>query len=429
MKFLVVTYGTEGDTRPLAALCRALMDAGHEARLLADAATLGSATALGVPTAPLAGDIRGLTDPSKGIAGAVSKPRRFNDTANALARIANSNAAAWMKTTVEAGQGCDAVLVSALAAFVGLSAAEYLKVPAIGTGLIPITPTTEFPSPFLPAKWIPGFCNRPSHRLVNGLLWRAFREKTNSARALCGMAPRKALWTTHPMLYGISPTLLPRPADWPPHAHMCGQWLKPAHDWDPPPALRDFLAAGEAPIYIGFGSMVGFNRNRLLDAIVTAVGGRRALFYPGWSGTQGLELPKNFCIIEDTPHDWLFPQTSLVIHHGGSGTTHSAARAGIASIVLPFAGDQPFWAARLQRLGIAPEVTGGHHNISAHSLALAIKSAETPEMRTRAAAMGEKMRAEDGLAVTVATIESLVSRGSGSAQSGRLTTGAPARHI
>ncbi|MGO4612053.1 glycosyltransferase, partial [Variovorax sp. 2RAF20] len=47
MKFVVATYGTEGDTRPLAALCRALMDAGHETRLLADEATLGTARSLG----------------------------------------------------------------------------------------------------------------------------------------------------------------------------------------------------------------------------------------------------------------------------------------------------------------------------------------------------------------------------------------------
>ena len=46
---VVATYGTEGDARPLAALCRGLMDAGHEALLLADEATLGSAQALGVP--------------------------------------------------------------------------------------------------------------------------------------------------------------------------------------------------------------------------------------------------------------------------------------------------------------------------------------------------------------------------------------------
>jgi hypothetical protein len=36
MKLVAMTYGSEGDTRPIAALCRALMDAGHEVILLAD---------------------------------------------------------------------------------------------------------------------------------------------------------------------------------------------------------------------------------------------------------------------------------------------------------------------------------------------------------------------------------------------------------
>ena len=76
---------------------------------------------------------------------------------------------------------------------------------------------------------------------------------------------------------------------------------------------------------------------------------------------------------------------------------------------LPFAGDQPFWAERLRLLGVAPETTGGR-NVDAHSLRLMIDAAGTTEMRTRAEALGEKMRAEDGLASAVATIESLLDR-------------------
>jgi hypothetical protein len=87
-------------------------------------------------------------------------------------------------------------------------------------------------------------------------------------------------------------------------------------------------------------------------------------FYPGWSGAESLNLPTNFCIIGDTPHDWLFPRTSLVIHHGGSGTTHSAARAGVPSVVLPFAADQFFWAEQLRQRSIAP-ATGSVHNVTA----------------------------------------------------------------
>src|SRR5437763_814049 len=174
MKFIVATYGTEGDARPFAALCRGLMDAGHEARLLADAATLGSAHALGVPTTALAGEIRGTLDRDPALTGVVAKGGGLNDTARALAKIANENAGSWLRTLIEAGEGCDAIIVAGLAAFVGFSAAEYVGAKAIGAGMIPITPTAAFPSPFLPPKWVPRQLNRVSHRFVNAMLWNAF---------------------------------------------------------------------------------------------------------------------------------------------------------------------------------------------------------------------------------------------------------------
>lgn len=407
MKFVVATYGTEGDARPFAALCRGLIDAGHEARLLADAATLGSAEALGVPTTALAGDIRGVLDPDHAIAGVVSRGSGFNDTARALARIANENAESWLRTIVAAGEGCDAVLVAGLAAFVGLSAAEYLGARGIGSGMIPITPTAAFPSPFLPPRWVPRLLHRASHRFVNAMLWKAFRDRTNAARAVFDLPPRNAVWTGHPMVYGISPSLLPPPPDWPANARLCGQWLAPSPDWTPPPALADFLAAGEAPVYIGFGSMTGFDNARLLDALVEAMAGRRALFHPGWSGIDPTALPGNFLAIGDTPHDWLFPRTAAVIHHGGSGTSHSAARAGVPSIVTPFAGDQPFWAERLRLAGVAPAAVDGRRP-KPEAFARALDFATSARVQERARALGETMRAEDGVTDAVATLERIV---------------------
>jgi sterol 3beta-glucosyltransferase len=71
---------------------------------------------------------------------------------------------------------------------------------------------------------VPGFPNKSSHQLANVLIWRAFRHATNKARtAVCGLPVRRSNWTTHPMLYGISPSLL-RPADRPVLTFMCDQW-------------------------------------------------------------------------------------------------------------------------------------------------------------------------------------------------------------
>lgn len=407
MKFVAVTYGTEGDARPLAALSRALIDAGHEARLLADGSTLDSAAALGVPTTAIAGDMKAALQRDRAVSGVVRRGGGFADTAKALAHIANANAEAWMQTTLEAARGCDALIVGGLAAFVGFSVAEHLGIAAIGTGLIPITPTAEFASPFLRPGLVPRWLNRTSHRLVNGLIWRAFRARINAARArTMGLARRRRLWADPPMLYGISPSLLPRPRDWPDNAMVCGQWVRPATGWTPPAALAAFLAAGEPPLYVGFGSMAGLDRRSLLAALLPAVGGRRALFYPGWSGVEPSDLPANFLAIGDTPHDWLFPQVSMVVHHAGSGTSHSAVRAGVASVTVPFAGDQFFWADCLERSGVAPSAVAAK-DVTASALGRGIALAESAGMRSRAAALGAAMGAEDGLARAVAEIERL----------------------
>lgn len=412
MKLVIATYGTEGDTRPLAALGRALMDAGHDVRLLADAATLGAAATLGVPATPLSGDIRRAIAPDGALSDAVRGRGGFTDTSKALAAIANANTPAWMREVADASAGCDAILVSGLASFVGLSVAEYRGVPAIGTGMIPITPTAEFASPFLPPGKLPRWLNRASHRFVNALLWQAFRKATNAARAsVCGLPPRKRVWTDHPMLYGVSPALLSGPTDWPSNVQACGQWRVDARAWTPPAELSAFLDSGDPPVYIGFGSMAGFDRAAMADALVHALAGRRALFYPGWSGIDGSLLPANVCVIGDTPHDWLFPRTSMAIHHGGSGTTHSAARAGIASVVVPFAGDQFFWADRLRKLGVTDVPVAGRR-VDAAALARAIAFAERGDTKARATALGARIAQEDGLTLAVSAIERWVRPGS-----------------
>jgi sterol 3beta-glucosyltransferase len=149
--------------------------------------------------------------------------------------------------------------------------------------------------------------------------------------------------------------------------------------------------------------MTGFNNARLLDALTKAMAGRRALFHPGWSGIDVKALPDNFLTIGDSPHDWLFPRTAAVIHHGGSGTSHSVARAGVPSIVTPFAGDQFFWAERLLLAGVAPSADG--RRPSSEAYARALDAAAAVPILNRAHGMAEAMRAEDGVANAVATLE------------------------
>jgi len=278
MRLLALTYGTEGDTRPLAMLCHGLIGAGHAVTLLADGGTLGSAQALDVPHAALEGDIH------DDVVALVSRGNGVAAASTGLGRMALQHVSGWMRQADAAAEGCDAILTGGLAAFVGMSVGERRRIPVIGSGMIPLTPTRAFRSPFLPPGRSPGWLNRASYGWVNGLIWRQFRRPINAARQQLGQSPRRALWSGLPMLYGISPQLLPPPADWPADHIVCGQWRLPDAPWAPPADLRAFLDAGPPPVYLGFGSMTGFDRERVLPALLQALAPRRVLLFPGWVG-------------------------------------------------------------------------------------------------------------------------------------------------
>lgn len=398
MRLLVITYGTEGDTRPLVMLCHGLRQAGHEVMLLAEGGTLESARMLGVPHAALEGDIHDE------VVALVSGGNDLGAAARGLARMAARHVPAWMRQADAAAVGCDAVLTGGLAAFVGMSVAERHGIPVIGLGMIPLTPTRLFPTPFLPRLRLPGVLNRWSYSAVNHVVWRTFKRPINAARQSMGMPARRSLWRDVPMLYGISPSLLPEPADWPADHHVCGQWRAPDLGWQPDPALKAFLDAGPAPVYLGFGSMTGFDRDSVLPALLRALAPRRVLLFPGWSGLPEGPLPPEVFVVGPTPHEALFPRCALVIHHGGSGTTHSACRAGVPSLVMPFAADQFFWARRLQTLGVAPAPLSPKR-LDHETLARAIAFSDRSDARVRAAALGRAMAMEDGVSTAVTLIE------------------------
>jgi len=411
MRLTVVTYGTEGDSRPLIGLCRGLLNAGHEVQFLADRSALAAAQAQGISFHALSGDMKATVGPEGALSKLMQKGGDVTQLAKAVARIADENTVEWMWEIIAQAQSSDAILFSGIASYVGLSVAEYLRIPAIGLGLWPMSPTRAFPSPLLPPWQMPGWLNLLSHHAINALMWWSFRKRINEARReVCGQMPRQQMWRDYLVLYGVSRYLIQQPVDWPEMWKICGAWFVDSGAWEPPAALAEFLNAGEVPIYVGFGSMGGFDREKLLTAIVQAIDGRRALFYPGWSGINPVELPGNFHVVGDTPHHWLFPRASMVIHHGGAGTSHTASRAGVPSVVIPFTGDQFFWADKLASAGIAPKYAH-HTQINAQKLSSMIDFAAKPDVAGRAKVLGTAMAQEEGVACAVRYIERHMTKG------------------
>jgi UDP:flavonoid glycosyltransferase YjiC (YdhE family) len=212
-----------------------------------------------------------------------------------------------------------------------------------------------------------------------------------------------------PWLCGFSTHVLPKPADWDEHQHVTGYWfLDEQPGWQPPEELKRFLDSGPPPVYIGFGSMAHEDPERQTHLALRALelSGQRGVLLTGWGGLTRQAMPSNVLVVEDVPHAWLFPRMAAVVHHGGAGTTAEGLRAGVPNIITAFApNDQPAWADRVVKLGVGPRVPG-IKGLTAEKLAKAIRMAvNDPTMRARAAALGEKIRAENGIARAVEVIE------------------------
>ena len=92
----------------------------------------------------------------------------------------------------------------------------------------------------------------------------------------------------------------------------------------------------------------------------------------------------------------LFRRVAVVVHHGGAGTTHAAARAGTPQVVIPQHYDQHYWAQRVHTLGIGTVHSPGA--LTTDSLATALAQSLRPEVAARAHAVAGAVR-RDGTSV------------------------------
>lgn len=147
------------------------------------------------------------------------------------------------------------------------------------------------------------------------------------------------------------------------------------------------------------------------DAVLAAVracGARLVLA----TGSGGLAAPdiddEHVHVLTEAPHDLLFPRMRAVIHHGGAGTTAAAARAGASQLVCPFVADQPFWAERVRRAGVAGPAVPQRHISRERLTATLGEVLDDPAMALRAKVLGERVRSEPGVEVAVRRLEALV---------------------
>jgi vancomycin aglycone glucosyltransferase len=216
---------------------------------------------------------------------------------------------------------------------------------------------------------------------------------------------RGHILTDHPWL-AADATLAP----WPPtealDVFQPGAWILP--DARPLSAeLEAFLADGEPPIYLGFGSARApqdLNRT-MLDAARALK--RRVILLRGWAELGTPDGRADCLAIGEVNQQALFERVAAVVHHGGAGTTTAATRAGAPQVVIPQHYDQPYFARRVAELGIGVAHAQGAPTVE--SLTIALEAALEPSVAERARRVALAVRS-DGARLAA---QRLVALGSG----------------
>ncbi|NTU83729.1 MAG: glycosyltransferase family 1 protein [Chloroflexales bacterium] len=409
MDIVLLSYGSRGDVQPFVALARALRHVGHQVRVVGppNFAELGPAYA--IDYVPVGGDLQAQlnSDRIKTLTQGANPIQLLRILRDELLGLIDDAA----RETWQAAQGGELVIGTGPTS---ASAAEALGVPFIEAAMQPVTPTRAFPSPVAP-PWLQlgGTVNRLTHVAFEQAFWQLFRMNTNRMRThVLGLLPYGARNPLRQLraqgllrLYAYSVQVVPRPDDWPGHHRVTGYWfLPPPPGWQPPAELSTFLAAGPPPVYVGFGSMLASDAQRLTALVVEALAqtGQRGLLAGGWGALEGWAHQSETIFVVDTvPHHWLFPRMAGIVHHGGAGTTGAALRSGVPSLAVPFGFDQPFWGQRVAALGVGPQPIP-RAQITAPRLAAAIdQMVHTSAMRERAAWLGMQIQQEYGTAQAI----------------------------
>jgi len=399
VRFLLSTIGSRGDVQPLVALAMELRALEQDVRLCVPPNFKNWIEELGFPVVPIGPDLRQAMAAAPLAPSVPPSPERRRQLAEATVTV-------QFVTLAAAAQGCDLIVAAGALQIAARSVAERLGIDYVFAAYCPaVLPSAHHP----PLVLFPRVAvTSDSEAVDNRVLWDrdaegfadGFGGALNTHRALMGLQPiadvRSHVFTDRPFL-ATDPVLAPWPEPDSGTVTQTGAWLmakeRPLSD-----DLSAFLDAGPPPVYFGFGSMrVPQAITEVMLQAARAVG-RRAIVSRGWAELSLAGTGHDWLAIDEVDHAALFKRVGAVVHHGGAGTTTAAALAAAPQVVVPQFYDQPYWAQRVQELGI-----GHAHAFGlpiAESLALALDQALHPGVAVRAREVAKMMRRDGARAAS-----------------------------
>ncbi|KAM0752550.1 UDP-Glycosyltransferase/glycogen phosphorylase [Meredithblackwellia eburnea MCA 4105] len=418
LNIVIFIVGSRGDVQPFLPFAHGLQKDGHRVRIATHGVFADFVRGAGIEFYEIGGD------PAELMAYMVSNPGLLPG----MESLRNGDIPRKKKMIRKIMEGCweacyEADPISGIPfaadliianppSFSHIHCAEALSIPLHIVFTMPWISTQAFPHPLVNIENTnasPSTTNFLSYGLVDALTWQGLESVINKIREKRLSLPTLTIRSGPlilerlriPTSFCWSPALIPKPKDWKKHIEVTGfLFHEAASTFVPTDELSRFLADGEQPVYIGFGSVPVPNPAAFLQILLTAIANTnvRALVSVGWANLGADladSLPSNVFLLGNVPHDWLFPQCKAVVHHGGAGTMAIGIRLGKPTFVVPFFGDQPFWGEMIARAGAGPAPIN-HKKLNADNLTESIQFLLKPDVQLAAEMLGKQIREEDG---------------------------------
>ena len=410
-RVLLTAFGSDGDLLPMVALAQALGERGAHAVVGSSARHREKVESRGVDFAPLRPEMPELSEQGE-LAAKLLDPK---DGARAIVElIAMRHLADSYEDTLAAARGFDALVGSALAMATPLAAAK-LGIPWASAVYQPMAFMSAWDPPTLPmARWLDAL--RGGGAWGAALRRRLFELGMRSARPWCAeharlgaalglpadpdplFAAARSPWLSLAMF----PAMLgARQPDWPGSAVQTGFPIPRSEPSKTSPELMAFLDAGPPPVSFTLGTAAVHAAEGFYEASKEAAGalGLRAVFLTGADGQNSMgALPPSMMAVPYADHGFLFSRSIVAVHSCGVGTCAKSLIAGVPTLAVPWAHDQPDNARRLAALGVGKSLR--RESYSAPSAARSIAElAADPRYEKAARVAAAKLAGVDGAGV------------------------------
>jgi UDP:flavonoid glycosyltransferase YjiC (YdhE family) len=404
MKITLATCGSRGDVQPILALAMSLKSAGHDVLLAAPPENANWIQSYHCPFRPLIGNVHALLENCPNAH--TIKPTIF------FLRFVRQDLENQFSVLPSIVEGSDLVLGASLA-FGMHSVAESLGIPYRFIALTPqLLPSSQHPFPAIRNQYLPPWLNRLSWRLAKVIDKLNLTALIRKQRRRLGLKPisdaLSHILGSH-VIVASDPLLGEVPPDVKQDTTQTGYFhLKQTGELSAD--IEKFLAAGHPPVYVGFGSMPSHDQKANLPLILEAArsAGQRVIVSNKLDQGHSSSASEDCFFVNNVPHTFLFQRLAAVVHHGGAGTTATAAWSGVPQIIVPHILDQYYWARRIRHLGMGPRPIW-RSRLTAGRLAAALRECvSNKNMQQRSKKVAEIIQRQDTLGKAVRLIESEV---------------------